>query len=193
METPTPSVPVPQAPAADPTPELSRRGFLRGAAVAGGGLVAVGIAGCTAAAAPPWTYGPRLAPASPGAPAPSTAAPASAAASPAASMSHPAASAAPSGAPGAAHDDAALAVVKRFLGGEAARLDSAGNKPLEPKLAGQAKVFDLTIETIKHRIDAQKDPIDAPGYNGTWPGPLLRVVEGDPVRATFRNNLAETT
>jgi len=108
-------------------------------------------------------------------------------------MSHPAASAAPSGAPGAGHDDAALAVVKRFLGGEAGTIDGAGNKPLEPKLAGQAKVFDLTIETIKHRIDAQKDPIDALGYNGTWPGPLLRVVEGDPVRATFRNNLAETT
>ncbi|MFL5679901.1 MAG: multicopper oxidase family protein [Chloroflexota bacterium] len=167
---------------------LSRRGFLRTAALAGGGLVAVGVAGCTAAAAPQWTYGERLAAPSAGAaatPAPSVA--------PSSSMVHGSPAPGASGAPAAGHDDAALAVVKRFLGGESASVDGAGNQPLEAKLAGGAKVFDLTIDPIKHRIDALKDPIDALGYNGTWPGPQLRVIEGDVVRATFRNNLAEST
>jgi FtsP/CotA-like multicopper oxidase with cupredoxin domain len=100
--------------------------------------------------------------------------------------------------PGAAgpvsdHDAAGLAVVKRFLDGESAKLDGAGNALLAPKIVDGVKVFDLTIDRIKHRIDAQKDPIDALGYNGTWPGPQIRVVEGDRVRATFRNNLDEST
>jgi FtsP/CotA-like multicopper oxidase with cupredoxin domain len=37
------------------------------------------------------------------------------------------------------------------------------------------------------------DPIDALGYNGTWPGPMLRLTEGDLMRASFRNNLQEST
>jgi FtsP/CotA-like multicopper oxidase with cupredoxin domain len=35
--------------------------------------------------------------------------------------------------------------------------------------------------------------VDALGYNGTWPGPLLRVTEGDKVRVNFTNRLDETT
>ena len=38
-----------------------------------------------------------------------------------------------------------------------------------------------------------KAPIAALGFNGDWPGPLLRVTEGDKVRAIFRNNLDEST
>src|SRR6266542_3311130 len=69
---------------------LSRRGFLRGAAVAGGGIVAATIAACAPAAAPAWTYGPTVTQPPAGAsPAPGTSAaaspPPSAAASPAAS------------------------------------------------------------------------------------------------------------
>ena len=41
-------------------PSLSRRRFLRGAAIAGGGLIAAGIAACApAAGAPTWTFGPE--------------------------------------------------------------------------------------------------------------------------------------
>ena len=36
-------------------------------------------------------------------------------------------------------------------------------------------------------------PVKALGYNGQWPGPTLRVNQGDKVRAIFRNNLKETT
>ena len=88
---------------------------------------------------------------------------------------------------------AAKAVVDRFLGGEWQQVDGYGNQPLEPTLDGDTKAFQLTIDPIQHRIDAVKDPIDALGFNSTWPGPLLRVVEGERIRATFLNRLDETT
>ena len=58
---------------------------------------------------------------------------------------------------------------------------------------GDTKVFELTIDDIEHRIDALKEPVAALGYNGTWPGPRISVVEGDKVRAIFKNNLKELT
>ncbi len=102
---------------------------------------------------------------------------------------------APSGsaAPPMDHDANALAVVKRFLDGEAAAMEGNGNQPLEPRIEGGVKIFDMTIDKIQHRIDAQKEPLDALGFNGTWPGPRLEVIEGDTVRAIFTNNLDETT
>jgi len=91
------------------------------------------------------------------------------------------------------HDAAAAAVVKRFIDGEWERISPYGTEALAPRLEGEAKVFDLTIERTKHRLDAVKPPIDALGYNAMWPGPTLRVVEGDLVRASFTNKLPETT
>jgi len=167
--------------------DLSRRGFLRGAVLAGGGVVAATVAACAPGVTPPpWTLGPI------GEPNPSSASGAStAAATPDASHDH--------GSPGASpaagdHDANAAAVVKRFLDGESAAVEGAGNQPYgQPKLDGDTKVFELTIDPIKHRIDALKDPIDALGFNGTWPGPRIDVIEGDKVRAIFTNRLDETT
>ncbi len=172
-----------------PTSVLTRRTLLRTGALTGGGLVAAALAACTPAAVPAWTYAP---PASAGAaPGPSAPSPSDSHAShdPAPSSS---ASPAPSAAP-VDHDAAALAVVKRFLDGEGAALAGAGNQPLQPRLDGDTKVFELTIDQIQHRIDAMKDPIAALGYNGTWPAPRIEVIEGDKVRAVFKNNLDEST
>ncbi len=109
----------------------------------------------------------------------------------------PAATASPEASASAApidHDAASLAVVKRFLDGEGATLEGAGNKPLAPtRIENGVKVFELTIDEIQHRIDAVKDPIAALGYNGTWPAPRIDVVEGDRIRAIFKNNLDEST
>ena len=92
------------------------------------------------------------------------------------------------------HDAAALAVVGRFLDGEGAGLDGQGNQPLEPtRMDGDVKVYELTIDQIKHRIDAEKAPLDALGFNGTWPGPRIDVIEGDTIRAIFKNNMNEST
>jgi FtsP/CotA-like multicopper oxidase with cupredoxin domain len=172
---------------------LSRRDLLR---VAGGGLVAVGVAACApTAAAPNWTIGPTLAPAASGSASPpaGSAPPGSASPSAAPSMEHSPAPSASASAPAVDHDANALAVVERFLGGEGASVPGAGNQPLEPTLDGDVKVFELTIEEIQHQLDAEKPPVDALGFNGTWPGPRLTVVEGDRVRATFTNNMRETT
>jgi FtsP/CotA-like multicopper oxidase with cupredoxin domain len=65
--------------------------------------------------------------------------------------------------------------------------------PLTPTVEGGVKVFRLTIDKISHRIDELKEPVDALGYNGQWPGPTIRVKQGDRVRAIFTNNLDETT
>ncbi|HET8784336.1 MAG TPA: multicopper oxidase domain-containing protein [Candidatus Limnocylindrales bacterium] len=103
-------------------------------------------------------------------------------------------SAAPSASPPALdHDANALAVVERFLGGEGAKMPSQGNVPLEPKVVDGVKVFELTIDEVDHQIDLGKDPIPGLGFNKTWPGPRLTVVEGDRVRAIFTNNMNEST
>ena len=66
-------------------------------------------------------------------------------------------------------------------------------KPLKPELDGNVKVFRLTIDEINQSIDELKPPVAALGYNGQWPGPTIKVTEGDKVRVTFTNNLKETT
>jgi FtsP/CotA-like multicopper oxidase with cupredoxin domain len=168
---------------------VSRRSILRAGALTGTGMVATALVACApAAAAPNWTYRPEGSspPAAPASALPSDD-----------QASH---SATPTAAPGASasaapvdHDAAALAVVKRFLDGEGAKVEGAGNQPIQPRLEGSVKVFDMTIDQIQHRIDAVKDPIAALGYNGTWPAPRMEVIEGDTVRAIFKNNLDETT
>jgi FtsP/CotA-like multicopper oxidase with cupredoxin domain len=66
-------------------------------------------------------------------------------------------------------------------------------QPLTPTIEAGVKVFRLTIDEIEHHIDELKPPISALGYNAQWPGPTMRVNQGDRVRAIFTNNLNETT
>ena len=166
---------------------FTRRRFLRTAATAGGGLAAMGLVAACAGPTPTsgWIDGPSPAPVAAGATPP--------VGTPSSSMDH--GSPGPSAAPSAAvdHDAAALAVVERFLAGEGATMDRPGNQPLEPRLEDGVKVFEMTIEEMDHRIDAMKEPVKALGFNGTWPGPRLTVVEGDRVRVTFRNQMSEST
>jgi FtsP/CotA-like multicopper oxidase with cupredoxin domain len=177
----------PATPASPTLPtDLSRRGFLRGAVLAGGGVVAATVAACAPGVTqPPWTLGPVGAPNA-------TTAPGSPATTPATSMDH---GASPGASPAMRdHDANGAAIVKRFLDGESAAVEGMGNQPYgQPTLDGDTKVFELTVDPIKHRIDALKEPIDALGFNGTWPGPRIDVIEGDNVRAIFTNNLAEST
>jgi manganese oxidase len=192
MSTNTPSATTPD-PETQEGARLTRRGLLRAGALTGGGLVAATIAACTpTGAGSRWSLGPSL-PAAGTSASPAASAAASVAPSPSHDASHaPAPSAAPSASPAADHDANAKAAVDRFLGGEAGTLP-LGNQPLEARLDGDVKVFELTIDEIQHRIDAEKAPIAALGFNGTWPGPRLNVVEGDRVRAIFTNNLKEST
>ena len=232
---PAPVTPRPDQPALIPD-SLSRRGFLRAAALTGGGLAAASIAACAPAAAPVWTFSPSRS----GDPNAAAASPTAAAASPA--MSHgpthsgvpatPAASGSTDLPPGwSEHDIASRTVIRRYLGNlvpalgdiyptaVAAKLaDILGVEddypelrqkpsfaqvpnlvltdaltPLEPEVDGDTKVFRVTVEEMDWRIDELAAPVKALGYNGQWPGPTIRVNQGDKVRAIFTNNLPETT
>jgi FtsP/CotA-like multicopper oxidase with cupredoxin domain len=170
---------------------LDRRSFLRRGVAGAVGVAATAIAACAPGGGAGWTFRPGSA-----APASSVLPTALATALPSATpvASHgDGPTPAPSAGHGSDHDAAAKAVVDRFLGGEWQKVPGLGNQPLGSRVSGSAKAFDLTIDHIQHRIDAEKQPLEALGFNGTWPGPRLEVVEGDLIRATFTNNLRETT
>jgi manganese oxidase len=65
--------------------------------------------------------------------------------------------------------------------------------PLTPTLEGDTKVFHLTIDEMEWKIDELMPSVKALGYNAQWPGPTIRVNEGDKLRVVFKNNLPETT
>jgi FtsP/CotA-like multicopper oxidase with cupredoxin domain len=175
----------------DSTPDelkaLSRRGFLRGSAVGAAGVAAAAVAACTPGGLPGWTFRPSTAAPS-GLPAGSPSPSALATASAAATHAH---SPMPSGTAHTADemDRVHEEVMKRFP--EAT--DKHGNQALAPRNEGGAMVFDLIASNFLWQIDAIKEPVAAMGYNGTWPGPVLRVTEGDLVRINLRNELHEST
>jgi FtsP/CotA-like multicopper oxidase with cupredoxin domain len=219
-------------PSAEPLPEsahdVSRRLFLRGAALSGIGL---GLAACSPQLVHFQTPSPGASVAG-ASPSPLASATAAASVTPTASASAtPAASSGAVPAGWSEHDVTARTVVRRYIGNLAPALkgiygdavfaklaDMLGAadgypelsakpafaqvpqlvlndavSPLKPELDGSTKVFRLTIDDIQQRIDEVKEAIPALGYNKQWPGPTIRVTEGDRVRAIFTNNLKETT
>jgi manganese oxidase len=63
---------------------------------------------------------------------------------------------------------------------------------LAHKLVGGVKVFHLIAQPVTHTI-APGLEIEAWGYNGSTPGPLLEAVAGDKVRIYVTNQLPEAT
>ena len=57
---------------------------------------------------------------------------------------------------------------------------------------GDVKVFELTAGKVKWEVEPGKFD-DAFAYNGTVPGPEIRVTEGDTVRVMLTNELPEST
>lgn len=113
-----PSLPLPDRRVSTPIPEtspLTRRGFLRGAMLTGGGLIAAGIAACTPTTQAGWTFPPVAS--APVAGASASAVP-SVAASPvaAAPSASAAASIGPLPAGWAEHDLHARTVIRRYVG-----------------------------------------------------------------------------
>jgi len=60
------------------------------------------------------------------------------------------------------------------------------------RMDGNAKVFEITAKKVKWEIEAGKS-VDTMAYNGTVPGPEIRVTEGDLVRVIIKNELDEST
>lgn len=65
-------------------------------------------------------------------------------------------------------------------------------KVADYKQEGNARHFHLTVEPIKHNI-LSKLAIEAFGYNGTTPGPLIIVKQGEFIYITLENKLDEPT
>jgi FtsP/CotA-like multicopper oxidase with cupredoxin domain len=160
---------------------VGRRRFLKQAGVVGaaipmaGGLIA---AACNDDAGPKPTTGVEFRTPAPG----STSAVAGSNTTPAAA--HAAAD---------AIDSAHKKGIEDFLANQKTPLTKGrGNQPLQPRLDGAVKVWDLTIDELDwETVPGKKEK--ARGYNATIPGPILRATEGDRVRINFKNNLPEST
>ncbi len=63
---------------------------------------------------------------------------------------------------------------------------------LPSKLVGNARVFHLRAEPVQHEI-APGLTINAWGYNGTTPGPVIEATEGERLRIYVTNALPEPT
>ncbi len=70
--------------------------------------------------------------------------------------------------------------------------ETVGGQPLNFTLDGGVKVFELTARPVRWPI--LKDVyVTAWTYNGTVPGPMIRVTEGDKLRITIKNELPNAT
>ena len=73
-----------------------------------------------------------------------------------------------------------------------AKTDGVGNEPLEPRIEHGTKVFELTAEQVRWETKPGVF-VDAMGFNGTVPGPEIRVQQGDHVRIVVRNEMDQPT
>jgi FtsP/CotA-like multicopper oxidase with cupredoxin domain len=73
-----------------------------------------------------------------------------------------------------------------------AETEALGNQLLEPTIEDGVKVFELTAEEVRWETKPGTF-VDAMGFNGTVPGPELRVYQGDKVRIVLRNEMSQPT
>ena len=73
-----------------------------------------------------------------------------------------------------------------------AETQGLGNQRLEPRVEDGVKVFELTAQELRWETEPGTF-VDAMGYNGTVPGPELRVNPGDRVRIVVRNEMSQPT
>lgn len=67
-----------------------------------------------------------------------------------------------------------------------------GGQPLEYRMEGGIKVFELTTKAVEWPI-LDDQSVTAFTYNGTVPGPMIRVTEGDRVKIIVKNELPDPT
>jgi len=70
--------------------------------------------------------------------------------------------------------------------------ESVGAQLLDYTLEGDVKVFEITARPVLWNI-LDDVVVTAWTYNGTVPGPMIRVTEGDNVRVEFTNELPDAT
>jgi manganese oxidase len=67
-----------------------------------------------------------------------------------------------------------------------------GGQPLEYTMDGDVKVFNITCQTVEWEYMPGRT-VEAWTYNGTVPGPEIRVTEGDKVRFIVKNEMEHST
>lgn len=70
--------------------------------------------------------------------------------------------------------------------------ESIGGQPLKFRVENGVKIFELTTKAVEWNI-LEGVKVTAYTYNGTVPGPLIHVTEGDQVRIIVKNDLPEPT
>jgi manganese oxidase len=73
-----------------------------------------------------------------------------------------------------------------------AETEGQGNQLLKPTIENGAKVFELTAQEISWETKPGVF-VDAMGFNGTVPGPEIRVNQGDHVRIVVHNEMTQPT
>lgn len=83
-------------------------------------------------------------------------------------------------------------VVQDFLAGQPAKTEGLGNQPLAPTMENGVKVYDLTAKVVQWEVKPGTR-YEAWTYNGTVPGPELRIKQGETVKVRLKNELPEST
>ena len=73
-----------------------------------------------------------------------------------------------------------------------AETEGFGNEPLEPTIEGDVKIFELTATELEWETSPGVS-VNAMAFNGTVPGPEIRVSPGDKVRIVLRNEMSQPT
>jgi uncharacterized cupredoxin-like copper-binding protein len=110
----------------------------------------------------------------------------------AAPVSAPAGEAAAGADPYAGVDEAHRAVVQEFLTGLPAKTEGLGGQLLKPKMENGIPVYDITAKVVQWEVSPGRK-IEAWTYNGTVPGPEIRVKQGQRVQVRIKNDLPEST
>jgi FtsP/CotA-like multicopper oxidase with cupredoxin domain len=88
----------------------------------------------------------------------------------------------------AGHEEGVLAFAGQLEGGPLT--PDHGNQPLEPRMEGDVKVFDLVTTEEQWEV-APGEFVDAMAFNGQVPGPEIRVQPGDEVRFVVENQMSQ--
>ncbi len=88
----------------------------------------------------------------------------------------------------AAHEN----VVIQFLSGPPAKTAGLGGQKLAPTIENGVKVFNLEASVVQWEV-APGASYEAWTYNGTVPGPEIRVKQGETVKVRLKNSLPEST
>lgn len=83
-------------------------------------------------------------------------------------------------------------VVQDFLAGQPAKTEGLGNQPLAPTIENGVKVYGLTAKVVQWEVKPGTR-YEAWTYNGTVPGPEIRIKQGETVKVRLKNELPEST